>query len=352
MSPRTDLCDTCQRFRNGLQYNARKEEEAKDLLKKYKEHLVKAKLERNYYNKNTKLAEQQRKLVDEHFITRGKAGYCSVDATAHYSYDWAQNVHVPHLDQQVSKIYYLSPRKVHLFGIQDEAVREQINYVLDENEIIGKGPNGTLSMIFDGIKKLNKGEKHLKITCDNAGGQNKNNVTIWFYLYLVVCGYYESIELNFMISGHTKFKCDGSFGLIKKLYRKTTVDCVQHIVEVVKRSSTAGLNKAQCYDNGKGFQYLDLNSVLGIFFKKLNGMQKYQHFLFEAANPGIVKAQLVANGAYTEFNLLKPRKASVAEIIKEIKSFSIVILTPSPLDYKGQEYLYHNIRPFVRDEFK
>ena len=81
-------------------------------------------------------------------------------------------------------------------------------------------------------------------------------------------------------------------------------------------------------------------------------MQKYQHFLFEAANPGIVKAQLVANGAYTEFNLLKPRKASVAEIIKEIKSFSIVILTPSPLDYKRQEYLYHNIRPFVRDEFK
>src|SRR5689334_884961 len=86
MSPRTDLCDTCQHFRNGLQYNARKEE-AKDLLKKFKEHLVKAKLDRNYYNKNTKLAEQQRKLVNEHFITRGKANYCSVDATAHYSYD-------------------------------------------------------------------------------------------------------------------------------------------------------------------------------------------------------------------------------------------------------------------------
>ena len=33
-------------------------------------------------------------------------------------------------------------------------------------------------MVFDGIKKLNKGEKYLKITCDNAGGQNKNNATI------------------------------------------------------------------------------------------------------------------------------------------------------------------------------
>jgi len=92
--------------------------------------------------------------------------------------------------------------------------------------------------------------------------------------------------------------------------------------------------------------------VLGIFFKKLNGLQKYQHFVFEAARSGIVKAQLVANGAFTEFNLLKTRKANVSEITKEIKSFSILVLTPPPLDYKRQEYLYHNIRPFVRDEFK
>ena len=127
---------------------------------------------------------------------------------------------------------------------------------------------------------------------------------------------------------------------------------MNHIVEVVKKSSTAGLNKAQRYDNGNGFQYLDLNSVLGIFFKKLSGLQKCQHFVFEAARPGIVKAQLVANGSFTEFNLLKTRKANVSEITKEIKSFSILILTPSPLDHKRQEYLYHNIRPFVRDEFK
>ena len=80
--------------------------------------------------------------------------------------------------------------------------------------------------------------------------------------------------------------------------------------------------------------------------------KKYQYFVFEAARPGVVKAQLVANGAFTEFNLLKTRKASVSEIIKEIKSFSILVLTPPPLDYKRQEYLYQNIRAFVRDEFK
>ena len=86
MSPRTDLCDTCQHFRNGLQYNARREEEARELLKNFKDHLAKAKLARNYYNKNTKLAEEQRKLVDQYY-SQDKLQYCSINATAHYSYD-------------------------------------------------------------------------------------------------------------------------------------------------------------------------------------------------------------------------------------------------------------------------
>src|SRR5215469_15344786 len=217
-------------------------------------------------------------------------------------------------------MYYLSARKVHLFGIQDEAVREQINFVLDENELLGKGPNGTLSLAFDGIKQLNKGEKHLKITCDNAGGQNKNNTTIWFYLYLVICGYYESIELNFMIPGHTKFKCDGSFGLIKRLYRKTTVDCVDHIVDVVKRSSITGLNKARRYNGDEGFQYYDIISGLKTYFKNLPGLQKFQHFLF--TQPGVVKAQEVASGPFQEFKLLKTSKSETSKVIESVKATS------------------------------
>jgi hypothetical protein len=137
--------------------------------------------------------------------------------------------------------------------------------------------------------------------------------------------------------------------LIKKLYRRTRVDCVCHVVEVIKKSSPAGLNKTQCYEGGKGFQYLDLKAILGIYFKKLNGLQKYQHFLFEASNFGTVKVQEVANGPFVEFNLLKTKKA---DIFEEIKSLSILVLTPPPLDYKRQEYLYHNIHPFLRDEFK
>src|SRR6266487_4005402 len=73
-------------FLDGLHYNACQEEEAKDLLKRFKEHLSKAKVERNYYNKNTKLAEEQRKLINQNY-SKGKTQYCSIDATVHYSYD-------------------------------------------------------------------------------------------------------------------------------------------------------------------------------------------------------------------------------------------------------------------------
>ena len=88
------------------------------MLKKYKDHLAKAKLERNYYNKNTKLAIEQRKLIDQNYLLiKSNTKYCSIDAIAHYSYNWAQNVHILHSNQQVSKIYYFSSHKVHLFGI-------------------------------------------------------------------------------------------------------------------------------------------------------------------------------------------------------------------------------------------
>src|SRR6266511_3640376 len=154
-----------------------------------------------------------------------------------------------------------------------------------------------------------------------------------------------------MIPGHTKFKCDGSFGLIKKLYRRTRVDCLYHVVSVVKKSSPAGLNKAQCYEGGKGFQYLEILKLFWEFI--LRNYQVYRNiniFLFEASNlNNTVKVREVANGPFTEFNLLKTKKA---DIFEEIKTLSILVLIPHPLDYKRQEYLYQNIHPFVRDEFK
>ena len=50
---------------------------------------------------------------------------------------------------------------------------------------------------------------------------------------------------------------------------------------------------------------------------------------------------------FAEFNLSKTKKA---DIFEEIRALSILVLIPPPLDYKRQEYLYNNIRPFVKDD--
>src|SRR5215475_14161159 len=142
-----------------------------------------------------------------------------------------------------------------------------------------------------------------------------------------------------MVPGHTKFKCDGSFGLIKRLYCKTTVDCVDHIVNVIKKSNITKLNKARRYNDDEGFQYYDIISSLETYFKKLPGLQKFQHFLFTSANPGIIKAQEAAGGPFGEFKLLKSGKFEASKLVEKIKTLSFPVLKPPPMELKRQEYL-------------
>ena len=94
-----------------------------------------------------------------------------------------------------------------------------------------------------------------------------------------------------MIAGHTKFKVDGNFGMIKKRYRKSTVYCKEDFVKVVEESSPQGLNKVQCYEDGEGFKYFDFKGKLESYFVKLSRIGKYHHFLFSADRLGVVKVK-------------------------------------------------------------
>ena len=95
-------------------------------------------------------------------------------------------------------------------------------------------------MVYHSLKEFKQNKKrHLKVTCDNCGGQNKNNLSLWFWLWLVMIGWYDNIELNFMISGHTKFVCDGYFENIKKLFYKTRINTVEDVEQVINISAVA-----------------------------------------------------------------------------------------------------------------
>src|SRR4051794_12300977 len=104
--------------------------------------------------------------------------------------------------------------------------------------------NCTLSLALHAIQKYNCGEKKLVVACDNCVGQNKNNYSLFFYSWLIDRSIYDEVELNFMISEHTKFICDECFGLIKILYRKSKVNTVDDVVSIVNHSTTNNFNIA------------------------------------------------------------------------------------------------------------
>jgi hypothetical protein len=106
-----------------------------------------------------------------------------------------------------------------------------------------------------------------------------------------------------MVAGHTKFSPDRNFGMIKKLYRKSTINCVDDFVKVVENSSPKGLNKVQRYKNSEGFQYLDIKASLGSYFVKIPNIARYHHFHFSADNLEIVKVQEFADSPLINFDL-------------------------------------------------
>jgi hypothetical protein len=46
--------------------------------------------------------------------------------------------------------------------------------------------------------------KELNLVMDNCGGQNKNNCVIPLAPYLVEMGYFEEVNIIFLVVGHTK----------------------------------------------------------------------------------------------------------------------------------------------------
>jgi len=169
----------------------------------------------------------------------------------------------------------------------------------------GKGANTTISLLWNGIQRFNKGEMHLRLVCDNCSGQNKNNTMIQFATWLVLTGRFSTIDIQFPIPGHTKFLPDAFFGLIKLLYRKSRVMCMADLVHVVESSTASGQNKAALYLNGQEFVYYDFKEYFERFFKKLPILKKYHHFYFTSSSPGNVYCKEKVSSAQVQYKILR-----------------------------------------------
>ena len=204
--PATDLCWTCQKNNNLIQISTNLPENQKvEAVRNQEEHLRLAAGERDFYKKCCQESKESvgRNLQDIDF-TMGREP-CSYQGTVHYSYDYAQQLHYPSDPLQPGPIYFKTPRKWAIFGVCCEAIPRQVNFLIDENVLTGKGANSTISYVHFYFERHGLGETEAQVHADNCGAQNKNSAFIWYYLWRVMNGLHETINYNFLLAGHTKF---------------------------------------------------------------------------------------------------------------------------------------------------
>ena len=201
----------------------------------------------------------------------------------------------------------MSLRKCGVFGVSCEPLSFQVNYLIDEDDDAGKGSNSTVSMLHHFLETHGIGEKHLEMQADNCVGQNKNNNFMRYLMWRTMTGKNETIQLSFMIVGHTKFAPDRFFGMVKKNYKRTFVSTLDDIQNVVKKSMLSGQNIPQVTKTTEGRRlvtWYDWKSMFSVNFKSIPNITCYHHFRFDHKFPGKVFVQELVNSPELEITIL------------------------------------------------
>ena len=269
---------------------------------------------------------------------------CSIEKTIHYSFDYAQQEHIPSNPMQPGPIYFKTARKCGMFGVTPEAVPRQVNFLIDEAVSVGKVANSTISYLHYFLEHHGFGETDVHFHADNCGGQNKNNFFLWYLAWRVANHLHRTIIYSFLLAGHAKFGPDRGFGLLKKAFRATYVSSLYELGSVVEISSSIGFNKAQLVGTHDGeviVPVYDGSAFLGQYFRKLSNITKFHHFRFAFDEPGIVYYKAFVTSEEQKMNLLK--KASILP-----PSDLPTKVTPNGLDAERQNYLFKEIRQFCK----
>ena len=304
-------------------------------------HLETASGQRHQYQANVKMAE---KNIEKFDVKLGAKCPNTIDATAMYSFDFAQQAQYPNNPQQVGPIYFKVPRRCHLFGVNNEGLNRQTNYLIDEAVDCGKGSNSVISYLHHFLQNHGLGEKNVLFQADNAQGQNKNNYVMQYLCWRLLRGLHSNIDFNFLLAGHTKFSPDRCFGCFKKTYSQRFVSSLFDIAESMVMSSTVGTNIYELAGLPDGTIYVPVYNWQEYFdksFNKIPDISKYHHFRFLATDPDYVFVKEFVNSEEKKIKLLKFANNNM------INGFPKAI-EPKGLSDERKYYLYSEIRPFCK----
>ena len=348
MSPRSDVCDACEKNRRRVT-EAVTEEEKLAASAALSKHILLAQREREFYKQKTVDAKAEWDIQGQDIVP--PCAPCSNDLRlVHYTFDFAQNVCLPHTARQVGPLYFKTPFKVQLFGVNSEAIPKQVNYLLGENDTIGEdgkkshNPNTVVSLLHHFFDCYGHGEKECFLHADNCAGQNKNKTVLAYLAWRCLKGLHERICLSFMIAGHTRCLVDGCFGLLKRKYRRSDCFTMEQLAEVV--NSSAAPNVAQLMP-GSGISWREWDAFFVGHFRKVPNISRMHHFEFTSTSlTATVRYRESLDDEWMSTDLLKTTKEQL------IDAGLPPVIPAGGLSLKRQAYLHSDIRPFVPDAYK
>ena len=352
MKPMTDLCWVCHQNSTAILRAANSSESSKSTtLRRAEEHLRLVQVERSYYK--TK-CDECRESIRSFFTTDGEFRPPPLSSNitpnsnnikAHYSFDYAQQIHFPSDPLQPGPIYFLTPRKCTVFGVHCEAIPRQVNFLTDEAGECEKGANNVVSRLHYYLESHGFGEKFAFLHADNCTGQNKNNCMIQYLAWRALTKRHSSITLSFLIVGHTKLSPDWCFGLFKRLYRRTKVGSLKSVAQVVNESADCNFSQLISDEDGNTIvPTYDWTDFFAPHLKKVTSIKKYHHFRCDASKPGVVFVKEHADTEEEEIDLFK----ATTHWTPDPEELPRVVV-PKGLSAERQWYLYDSIRPFCPD---
>ena len=154
------------------------------------------------------------------------------------------------------------------------------------------------------------GETKVHPHADNCTGQNKNRFMMFYLIWRVLAELHEEITISFLLVGHTKFAPDWCFGLFKRLFKRTKVNTIEDIAEVV--DSSAECNVSQLVGQTDGTILVPTYDWTSFFDQQmiqssLKGISIMHHFRFTASDPGCLYVRDSSSDQEHRINLLRDR---------------------------------------------
>ena len=140
-----------------------------------------------------------------------------IDGVSVFHMDFHKNVTIPKLT--ANRTYYSRKLKLYAFGIHSAETNKGTTYAWTECTA-AKNPETLVSCLDTHLRHTEPHNRKWNVFwADNTRSQNKNHTVVFYFDYLVACGFRERIDYKFLEPGHSFGAVDRDSGLAESLFK-------------------------------------------------------------------------------------------------------------------------------------